>query len=126
MKIDAGRLKQAVKDRGLTLASISKRMGFEQSYFSAMLRKGEISNLVVSFLQAEYGIETHEYACLESGRPSEMSQGQLEKSIMNVLKEYEPIDYERLYKVIGASVREAIEDTVSEAVYAAVKKAWAE
>lgn len=115
IKVDAEKFKKALSDRSITMTELSEQAGYEKSYFSANLRNGRLPVPAFNFAKAVLGLESHEYLPdTEKPKQASISQGQLEKSMENVLSKYLPVDYERLYKII------------QDAVYEAVKKAWEE
>lgn len=124
INVDQTKIKKLLKETGDSTANISVEMGYGKSALSNRIRLGYINVTDAKYLELVYGIKREQYEVPEDVEddPSDeekeltakISQSQIEKSIANALGEYQPIDYERLYKVIYS------------AAYEAVRKAWSE
>lgn len=92
-----------LEKRNLIKREVSLELGFKDNYLTDCIRRKRISNSAVKMLEVLYNIKPDSYCCVEK----------VEEKVPEVEKE-SVIDYDRLREVIY------------DAVYWAVKKAWAE
>ena len=109
IKVDRERLYEELRKVGLGPGEASVRLGFGASYISSSSSRGHLSRLCVRLLEKELGIAPDQYVIQEETAPEpEVEEIQAVEEVREV------IDYDRLHNVIY------------DAVYLAVKKAWAE
>lgn len=113
LPVDEGRLREVLKERGLSLAQVSIDMGYARTALAKKLKEGKITQPDSKLLETIYNIKYDDYKPLTVAETTGhvgagMSQAQLEWSIEKVLQKYQPIDYERLYKVVYSAMVEAL------------------
>lgn len=102
-EINSVNLMCELEKRNLAKREVSRELGFKDGYLNDCIRRGRIGNGAVKMLEVLYNIHPDSYCNVEK----------VEEKVPEVEKE-SVIDYDRLREVIY------------DAVYWAVKKAWAE
>lgn len=92
-----------LEKRNLKNSDVSEELGFKRGYIKDALRRGRISNGAIKMLEVLYNIKPDSYCVIDAKQ---------EKSVVE--EKESVIDYDRL------------RETIYDAVYWAVKKAWAE
>ena len=109
MKIDGNKLTREIEKRGLIGRAMSVEMGYAASYISCCTNRGHMSTSGLKMLEKLYDIRPDEIM------PDKEPETIPEPEQMTIPEPpADPINYERLGQVIY------------QAVYEAVKKAWAE
>ena len=123
--VDGIRLRALLDATGVSLAQISRDMGYGNTALNNKVKRGYLMAVDAKYLEIVYGITPKQYEIVSPDQKSEdetpeishegrLTQTEIQVAIEKAIKEHEPINYERLYKVIYS------------ATYEAVKKAWAE
>ena len=102
--IDSVKFLDELEKRNLNKTAVSEDLGFGKKYITDALRRGRISNNAVRMLEAFYAIKPDSYCVEDNVNYIEIMTDEKESVI----------DYDKL------------RETIYDAVYWAVKKAWAE
>ena len=115
LSIDADAFKSAVKEKGITLDDLSRKMRYGHSTLSAKLRNGRFTSQDAMLVEmiAEIPLEAYQEKPKHEATPK-VTQMQIETSIERVLGNWNPIDYERLYKIIYSATLEAMKQALME------------
>lgn len=108
--IDGSALKKELLQRDLTYQEVSVELGYDPSYTSRVIKRNKATKAFLSGLKLRYNIETEKVmpkAPEKEAQPEQMALNLDDQS-------GEALDYGHLKSIIY------------EAVYEAVKKAWAE
>ena len=126
-KVDSEKVKQILAQNHITMTKLSQNMGFHESYVSGLLRQGELSKYVVTYLKNTYGVSYNEYRyCSNNVQNAEQTE---ENSNMTD----SPIQTPEISSILtqtGVTVDlsdssiEKLADAVYKAVYSAVVVAW--
>ena len=115
LNIDADAFKSAIKATGITLDDLSRKMRYGHSTLSAKIRNGRFTSQDAMLVEMIVGVpfEAYEKKPKHDTTPK-VTQMQIETSIERVLDNWNPIDYERLYKVIYSATYEAMKQALTE------------
>lgn len=102
VNIDKEKFETELTKRGLLKTVLSKEMGFNHTYIGKQVNNGKMRLNTVNYLKGVYNIDPDLYTVKEETPPETIEP---KECIV-------PIDYDKLY------------ETIYNAVYMAVKKAW--
>ena len=104
VRIDGEKLRKAIESRGLIMSDASEELGFNRMFISNCRNRGQMSRYAMVALQSRFGIPTEEY--MVKDKP-EIIKVIAEEPVQQPEVKTEPIDYERLWKVIYTASFEA-------------------
>lgn len=109
VKVNKTALKNALKSKNKSMTDVSQELGYSNNYLSSMINAySGVPVVVANYLDKVYGIKPEAYADEEKEEKPKLTQSELEFTISKALEAYQPIDYERLYKVIYSATHEAM------------------
>lgn len=108
IKINGQALAKILKERGLAVTKVSEEVGYHYSNLGRCIKDNQMAKNMAMSIELRYGIPREKFVI-----PDEPEQMAIE-SVTPDEKHADPIDYEKLGKVIYM------------AVYEAVRKAWNE
>ncbi len=107
--INGDKLRKLIEDRKLTNRQVSADIGYSSWYISNCISRGYIGTPAIKLLEKLYNIKYDDYK-IEEPEIEEEPVVETETETVNQI----PFDYDKL------------RETIYDAVYWAVKKAWAE
>ena len=115
IEIDRSRWIEALRMVGLTQIKLSKELGLSDNYISSTIaQQNGLPYMVANYVEKIYGIKPETYAPVSAEREeAQYRADNLELIISRSLDAYQPIDYERLYKVIYSAVFEAMDKVLN-------------
>lgn len=112
IKIDGQALAKILKERGLGVTKVSEEVGYHFSNLGRCIKTNQMSRNMAVGIELRYGIPREKFVIPEE-KP-EPEQMAIDLVPVEQEKPVDPIDYEKLWKVIYT------------ATYEATKKAWSE
>lgn len=110
IKIDGKALAKILKERGLAMIKVSEEVGYHYTNLSKCIRNNQMSKNMARGIELRYGIPLEKFVIPEE-KP-EPEQMAIDLAPADPGKPVDPIDYEKLWKVIYT------------AAYEAMKKVW--
>lgn len=110
--IDGQALAKILKDRGIAVTKASEEVGYHFSNLGRCIKTNHMSKNMAYGIELRYGIPREKFVIPEE--KTEPEQMAIDLVPVDKEKPVDPIDYEKLWKVIYT------------ATYEAVKKAWNE
>lgn len=109
--INGEALRLGLKKRGLLGVTVSKAIGYDQTYISHAIRGNRIAKSAVLLLQTMYNINPDIYVVKEEPKPEEAKA-----EVVEVVQHsgFTDDDFQKLYKVIYSAVYEATKRALSE------------
>lgn len=111
INIDGEKLAEILKERGLMATKVSAEIGYHPSAISRCVKAGHMAKNMAKSIELRYGIACDKFVIPEEKKQPEQASFDL---VIDEKKTADPIDYEKLWKVIYT------------ATYEAMKKAWNE
>ena len=111
---DTKALIDSLRTVGMSCTKVSRDMGMSDNWLSSTISQtGGVPQSVVNYLDKVYGIKPERYAP-QSQKEADMKSiiDQFEFAVTKALQENNPIDYERLYKVIYNATKEAMSEAL--------------
>lgn len=112
IRIDGKALAEILKERGLQVATVSEEVGYHRSNLGKCIKHNQMSKNMARGIELRYGIPREKFVIPEE-KP-EPEQMAIDLVPADPGKPVDPIDYEKLWKVIYT------------ATYEAMKKVWNE
>lgn len=109
VKINGQALAKILKERGLAVTRVSEEIGYHFSNLGRCIKTNQMSKNMAMGIELRYGISRDKFVIPEE-KPEQMEI----EIVAAEGKHTDPIDYEKLWKVIYT------------ATYEATKKAWSE
>ncbi len=109
--INGEALRAELKKRGLLGVTVSKAIGYDQTYISHAIRHNTIAKTAMMLLQTMYNINPDIYVVKEEPKPEEVKAEVVEVVQHSGLTDD---DFQKLYKVIYTAVYEATKRALSE------------
>lgn len=104
VNIDGMKLKKILTYKGLTLAEVSKALGYDASIISRSCTRNSMNRAAIAGLESRFGIKPEDYA--PTKKEEEKPKPEDVESPQPMVLE---IDYQKLFAVIYKAVREALE-----------------
>lgn len=106
LAVDVQRFKTALRTRGLNMSSVSREMGFSDSYLNKVTIRSEISKTAAILLERCYNIKPEEYIVRDEKESTQ-----------------EAVNYDDMYKVVYDAVYKAMKMAIKETMYDIAKSA---
>lgn len=103
--IDGVKLRKILEYKELTLADVSRALGYDQSIISRSCARNQMNRACIAGLESRYGIKPEDYAPTE--KEEEKPKTEEVEKVQTVVVD---LDYQKLFATIYEAVRKALED----------------
>ena len=108
VEISGIKLEAAIASRGMTMQYVSEELGYNPSFIANCKNRNQVNKAVIVGLQSRFGIALDEYKAEEPPAIVKALEADPENEEMLQAITVEPIDYDRLWKLVYTATLEAM------------------